>query len=138
MAHEGWGRWGPVDKNTCWRCEPLSFAYFSLRRQRKVGAAPHRGDVWSELTIRGCQRKQKQTANASEIKTKSRMPAQKQPHRPATPKKPETGQNNTKPQTPRCVRADAPPSNDLTPSASALRTKSANDRDSIFFIACPR
>jgi general secretion pathway protein K len=24
---------------------PLSFAYFSLRRQRKVGAAPHRGDA---------------------------------------------------------------------------------------------
>jgi hypothetical protein len=22
-----------------WRCEPLSFAYFSLRRQRKVGAS---------------------------------------------------------------------------------------------------
>jgi hypothetical protein len=28
-----------------WRCEPLSFAYFSLRRQRKVGAAPHRGNA---------------------------------------------------------------------------------------------
>ena len=42
---EGWGRWGPVNKNTCWRCEPLSFAYFSLRRQRKVGAAPHRGNA---------------------------------------------------------------------------------------------
>src|SRR6202012_6203309 len=24
---------------------PLSFAYFSLRRQRKVGAAPHRGNA---------------------------------------------------------------------------------------------
>jgi hypothetical protein len=24
---------------------PLSFAYFSLRRQRKVGAAPHRGNT---------------------------------------------------------------------------------------------
>src|SRR5689334_23240822 len=37
--------WGPSGRNKCWRCEPLSFAYFSLRRQRKVGAAPHRGDA---------------------------------------------------------------------------------------------
>src|ERR1700761_4565966 len=37
--------WGPSGKKNCWRCEPLSFAYFSLRRQRKVGAAPHRGDA---------------------------------------------------------------------------------------------
>ena len=37
--------WGPSGKNMGWRCEPLSFAYFSLRRQRKVGAAPHRGDA---------------------------------------------------------------------------------------------
>ncbi|BCF89607.1 hypothetical protein PPGU16_26740 [Paraburkholderia largidicola] len=37
--------WGPSGKNKDWRCEPLSFAYFSLRRQRKVGAAPHRGDA---------------------------------------------------------------------------------------------
>ncbi len=27
--------WGPSGKNMGWRCEPLSFAYFSLRRQRK-------------------------------------------------------------------------------------------------------
>jgi hypothetical protein len=37
--------WGPSGRNKNWRCEPLSFAYFSLRRQRKVGAAPHRGDA---------------------------------------------------------------------------------------------
>ena len=37
--------WGPSGKHKNWRCEPLSFAYFSLRRQRKVGAAPHRGDA---------------------------------------------------------------------------------------------
>ncbi|BFG76926.1 hypothetical protein PTKU46_49590 [Paraburkholderia terrae] len=37
--------WGPSGKHKRWRCEPLSFAYFSLRRQRKVGAAPHRGDA---------------------------------------------------------------------------------------------
>ncbi|BCF97557.1 hypothetical protein PPGU19_021260 [Paraburkholderia sp. PGU19] len=37
--------WGPSGKKKCWRCEPLSFAYFSLRRQRKVGAAPHRGNA---------------------------------------------------------------------------------------------
>ncbi len=36
---------GPWTKVKRWRCEPLSFAYFSLRRQRKVGAAPHRGDA---------------------------------------------------------------------------------------------
>ncbi|WP_204117401.1 hypothetical protein, partial [Paraburkholderia sp. C35] len=39
---------------------PLSFAYFSLRRQRKVGAAPHRGDASSGKSNRGCQRKRKQ------------------------------------------------------------------------------
>ncbi|BFG75802.1 hypothetical protein PTKU46_38350 [Paraburkholderia terrae] len=38
-------RWGPSGKHKNWRCEPLSFAYFSLRRQRKVGAAPHRGNA---------------------------------------------------------------------------------------------
>ncbi|CAG9232312.1 conserved hypothetical protein [Paraburkholderia caribensis] len=37
--------WGPSGRTKSWRCEPLSFAYFSLRRQRKVGAAPHRGDA---------------------------------------------------------------------------------------------
>ncbi|MDR6381611.1 hypothetical protein J2802_002030 [Paraburkholderia caribensis] len=36
---------GPWTDVKHWRCEPLSFAYFSLRRQRKVGAAPHRGDA---------------------------------------------------------------------------------------------
>ncbi|PTB25177.1 hypothetical protein C9I56_29830 [Paraburkholderia caribensis] len=36
---------GPWANVKHWRCEPLSFAYFSLRRQRKVGAAPHRGDA---------------------------------------------------------------------------------------------
>ena len=36
---------GPWTNVKRWRCEPLSFAYFSLRRQRKVGAAPHRGDA---------------------------------------------------------------------------------------------
>jgi hypothetical protein len=25
--------WGPSGKKKCWRCEPLSFAYFSLRRR---------------------------------------------------------------------------------------------------------
>jgi hypothetical protein len=38
------------------RCERLSFAYFSLPQQRKVGAAPHRGNARSKTTNRGCQR----------------------------------------------------------------------------------
>src|ERR1700761_1998387 len=33
-----------------WRFEPLSLAYFSLRRQREVGAAPHRGYANKPLT----------------------------------------------------------------------------------------
>ncbi|TXC86196.1 hypothetical protein [Paraburkholderia azotifigens] len=49
---------GPQAKNEYWRCERLSFAYFSLPRQRKVGAAPHRG-------------------NACSTDTKPRMPAKK-------------------------------------------------------------
>ncbi|MGE8490275.1 MAG: hypothetical protein ACN6OQ_18145, partial [Paraburkholderia nemoris] len=32
---------------------PLSLAYFSLRRQREVGAAPHRGNANKPLTIQG-------------------------------------------------------------------------------------
>jgi hypothetical protein len=32
---------------------PLSFAYFSLRRQRKVGAAPHRGNANKPITKQG-------------------------------------------------------------------------------------
>ncbi|MFP3274289.1 MAG: hypothetical protein RXR52_25745, partial [Paraburkholderia sp.] len=34
-------------------CSPLSFAYFSLRRQRKVGAAPHRGNANKPITQQG-------------------------------------------------------------------------------------
>ncbi|MFP3187245.1 MAG: hypothetical protein RXS25_41845, partial [Paraburkholderia sp.] len=34
-------------------CSPLSFAYFSLRRQRKVGAAPHRGNANRPITKQG-------------------------------------------------------------------------------------
>jgi hypothetical protein len=37
----------------------LSFAYFSLPLQRKVGAAPHRGNASEPETKRGCQRKPK-------------------------------------------------------------------------------
>ena len=34
----------------------LSFAYFSLPLQRKVGAAPHRGNANKPIRQRGCQR----------------------------------------------------------------------------------
>src|SRR5215813_10673970 len=57
VVRTGRGRWGPAGKNKNWRGERLSFAYFSLPRQRKVGAAPHRG-------------------NASKPESKTRMPAQ--------------------------------------------------------------
>ena len=36
---------------------PLSFAYFSLRRQRKVGAPPHRGNANRPLTNQGKAKK---------------------------------------------------------------------------------
>src|SRR5215472_13382838 len=38
----------------------LSFAYFSLPLQRKVGAAPHRGDASRPTRNRGCQQKKSQ------------------------------------------------------------------------------
>jgi hypothetical protein len=38
----------------------LSFAYFSLPLQRKVGAAPHRGNANKPKANRGCQRSEKQ------------------------------------------------------------------------------
>ena len=37
--------WCEVNRGWHWRCERLSFAYFSLPLQRKVGAAPHRGNA---------------------------------------------------------------------------------------------
>jgi len=57
--------WGPSGSNKDWRCEPLSFAYFSLRRQRKVGAAPHRGNACEPITSRGCQQKAKSNRAAN-------------------------------------------------------------------------
>jgi hypothetical protein len=38
----------------------LSFAYFSLPLQRKVGAAPHRGNANKPIRNRGRQRSKKQ------------------------------------------------------------------------------
>jgi hypothetical protein len=36
-----------------WRFERLSFAYFSLPLQRKVGAAPHRGNAGTPTRKQG-------------------------------------------------------------------------------------
>src|SRR6185369_7705589 len=74
LPRETWGRWGPVDKHTGWRCEPLSFAYFSLRRQRKVGAAPHRGNASKPITSRGCHRKAPKNPRISVADTPSPLP----------------------------------------------------------------
>ncbi len=88
------GRWrvkggdagGPWANVKHWRCEPLSFAYFSLRRQRKVGAAPHRGNACEPQTKRGCPRKgQKHQTATPEAANKSQMPAQRQNQSPITP-----------------------------------------------------
>ena len=58
---------------------PLSFAYFSLRRapkevplgeQRKVDAAPHRGNADKPTRNRGCQQKPKQTASTTTAQQK--------------------------------------------------------------------
>src|SRR6201996_3226535 len=45
------------------RLKPLSFAYFSLRLQRKVGAAPHRGNANKPEAKSGCQRSDKAAAS---------------------------------------------------------------------------
>ncbi|WP_321939201.1 hypothetical protein, partial [Paraburkholderia sp. J8-2] len=37
--------WCEMNCGRRWRFERLSFAYFSLPLQRKVGAAPHRGNA---------------------------------------------------------------------------------------------
>jgi hypothetical protein len=78
--------WGPSGRKKSWRCEPLSFAYFSLRRQRKVGAAPHRGDAWSTKAKRGCQRKSK---NAERLRREEANPdaSARLKHRTAPPAK---------------------------------------------------
>jgi hypothetical protein len=46
---------------------PLSFAYFSLRRQRKVGAAPHRGNANRPISKQG-----KANAKGKQQNTKSK------------------------------------------------------------------
>ncbi|WP_204117489.1 hypothetical protein, partial [Paraburkholderia sp. C35] len=57
---------------------PLSFAYFSLRRQRKVGAAPHRGNTSKPLTKSGRQRQAKSNPHSTS-KTNRPKPTQKGP-----------------------------------------------------------
>ncbi|MEM5371664.1 hypothetical protein V4C53_37335, partial [Paraburkholderia azotifigens] len=67
-------RRGPAGKHKDWRGERLSFAYFSLPLQRKVGAAPHRGDACS-------------TDTKSRMRpTKSRIPAQQEAKKQKTKK----------------------------------------------------
>src|SRR5262245_36511891 len=46
----------------------LSFAYFSLPLQRKVGAAPHRGDANKPMRIRGRHQKSLDWRLASQTK----------------------------------------------------------------------
>ena len=58
-----------------WRFEPLSLAYFSLRRQREVGAAPHRGNANRPITIQG-------KANAAGIQPNKRRAGKKCKERP--------------------------------------------------------
>jgi hypothetical protein len=47
----------------------LSFAYFSLPLQRKVGAAPHRGNANKPIRQRGCQRSSKKQKLATASQT---------------------------------------------------------------------
>ncbi|MFL9996783.1 hypothetical protein PQR34_36970 [Paraburkholderia sediminicola] len=70
--------------------EPLSLAYFSLRRQREVGAAPHRGNANRPLRNQG-------KANAVGTPTKRRAGKQtkKNPNAAGTPK-PSAAQAKTK------------------------------------------
>ncbi|CAD6552252.1 hypothetical protein LMG24235_05064 [Paraburkholderia sabiae] len=61
----------------------LSFAYFSLPRQRKVGAAPHRGNASKPTRKRGCQRNPKPKNKTK--KPEPRLASQtKKNHCPAT------------------------------------------------------
>ncbi|WP_218274544.1 hypothetical protein, partial [Paraburkholderia piptadeniae] len=59
---------------------PLSFAYFSLRRQRKVGAAPHRGNARAARRIADASEEQSKPTHRecprhAEIATQSQTPA---------------------------------------------------------------
>jgi hypothetical protein len=95
LPREGWGRGEPVGNGAGLRCERLSFAYFSLPLQRKVGAAPHRGNANQPETKSGCHRKAQsanrklQTANRNRnrqnkyaIAVASEKKPQRQPRRP--------------------------------------------------------
>jgi hypothetical protein len=76
-----------------WRFEPLSLAYFSLRRQREVGAAPHRGNANKPLTKQGKAKRptSEQTTNTARKgqrrTTNNRLPSN-------APKKPPAAQAN--------------------------------------------
>src|ERR1700722_9721195 len=48
---------------------PLSFAYFSLRWQRKVGAAPHRGNASKPLRKQGKAKATRTTTKAPRRQT---------------------------------------------------------------------
>jgi hypothetical protein len=71
---------------------PLSFAYFSLRRQRKVGAAPHRGNANKPIRKQG------------KANTKSKQPKQapqaKPPNKPNTTREPRPKSNEKTSTTP--------------------------------------
>ncbi|MEI5996990.1 hypothetical protein H3V53_07170 [Paraburkholderia bengalensis] len=77
-----------MGSNTGWRRERLSFACFSLPLQRKVGAAPHRGNANQPETKSGCHRKgQANAPKACAAKAPSRMPAKRAAtHRTPSPK----------------------------------------------------
>src|SRR5579863_6374050 len=53
--------------STLSRCSPLDFQYgcFSLRRQRKVGAPPHRGNANRPLTKQGKAKARRTRPNAA-------------------------------------------------------------------------
>ena len=68
--------------STLSRCSPLDFQYgcFSLRRQRKVGAAPHRGNANRPLTNQGkAKAPSTQTKSATQAKKSRQLPHPQKP-----------------------------------------------------------
>jgi hypothetical protein len=80
---------------------PLSFAYFSLRRQRKVGAAPHRGNANKPKRKQGKANAvgRHQKANATSKQPKQ-APQAKPPNKPNTTREPRPKSNEKTSTTP--------------------------------------
>jgi hypothetical protein len=80
-----------------WRCEPLSFAYFSLRQAKKSRCPPRTGatliDQYQFKERPKIQIKERPTPQADKQTSTARQPDQQKANTAGTPTKRRTGKN---------------------------------------------